>query len=398
MKIGVMWKWLQLLVVVLVAFSVGAISQCRADDDQVEMQLRNHSWSYTPQWTPGGRTLILGRSDRLYSLDTTTGELAMISRPSRGTPELLERDYSPRVSPDGTRIAYTTHRFITDGYYSYDIAVSNIDGDSSEQLTPSTADDINPSWSPDGSRIAFLSGRDWKASPSTPYHGRFNLFTVTDDGSNVVSVAPGIELMEGLFVWSPDGEKLAFIGQIEHIERSVYKFSLYIAAADGSGIEIVWDGFFEGSIKPKSATFPLLAWSPDGSQIAISIPAQAIYVIDATGSVPRKLAEVQVQYGLFWTRIGREVLYFDYSAVWAVPIDGNSPYKRWETENPSDSLRFLRGTGSDLRLSMSPDGNRIAVYSAPKVNSATLGIIDLDGSVTQLIEASDWPDFNPDFN
>ena len=92
------------------------------------------------------------------------------------------------------------------------------------------------------------------------------------------------------------------------------------------------------------------------------------------------------------------MLYFDSSAVWAVPIDGNSPYKRWETENPSDSLRFLRGKGSDLRLSMSPDGNRIAVYYAPKVNSATLGIIDLDGSVTQLIEASDWPDFNPDFN
>ena len=384
-------RWLQLLIVVLVASSMGQVSQCNPREENVERYFSSYSWIYTPQWTPDGQMLILGRGSSLYSLDTNTGDLARISV-ARSAPEILEMDYSPSLSPDGTRIAFTTTRFVTDGYYSYDIAVSNIDGRRAKQLTPSTAREINPLWSPDGSRIAFLSNRDTESRHS------FNLFTVRDDGSNVVSVAPGIELMQGPFVWSPDSEKLAFIGQIEHIEGGVYKFSLYIAAADGSGIEIVWEGFFEGFIKPKFATVPLLAWSPDGSQIAISIPHQGIYVMNATGSVPRKLAEVQVQYGLFWTRIRREVLYFDYSAVWAVPIDGNSPYKRWETENPSDSLRFLRGKGSDLRLSMSPDGNRIAVYSAPEVNSATLGIIDLDGSVTQLIEASDWPDFNPDFN
>ena len=377
-------RWLQLLIVVLVASSMGQVSQCNPREENVERYFSSYSWIYTPQWTPDGQMLILGRGSSLYSLDTNTGDLARISV-ARSAPEILEMDYSPSLSPDGTRIAFTTTRFVTDGYYSYDIAVSNIDGRRAKQLTPSTAREINPLWSPDGSRIAFLSNRDTESRFS------FNLFTMRDDGSNVVSVAPGIAMVDRTFAWSPDGERLAFIGQKETVQRSTYRFSLNIARADGSGIEAVWDGF-EGLEDTQ------VAWSPDGSQIAISIPAQAIYVMNATGSVPRKLAEVQVQYGLFWTRIGREVLYFDYSAVWAVPIDGNSPYKRWETENPSDSLRFLRGKGSDLRLSMSPDGNRIAVYYAPKVNSATLGIIDLDGSVTQLIDASDWPDFNPDFN
>ena len=57
------------------------------------------------------------------------------------------------------------------------------------------------------------------------------------------------------------------------VQRSTYRFSLNIARADGSGIEAVWDGF-EGLEDTQ------VAWSPDGSQIAISIPAQAIYVIE----------------------------------------------------------------------------------------------------------------------
>ena len=319
----------------------------------------------------------------------------MISREAPGTPEILERDYSPSVSPDGTRIAYTTHRFITDRHYSYDIALSDIDGNDAEQLTRSIAKDVTPSWSPDGSRITFLSDRDRTPRPKTSYYGSFNLFTMGNDGSDVVSVAPDIVVSDGPYVqfaWSPDSQRLAFIGQVELIEGSVYKFSLYIAAADGSGIEIVWDGF-EGFIKPELAISPLLAWSPDGSQIAMLVPHQGIYVIHASGGVPRKLAEVQVPRGLFWTRIGREVLHYDSSAVWAVPIDGGKPYKRWEPEGLADRLDFLHKQ-SNLHLSMSPDGNQIAVYSWPEVNIATLGIIDLDGSVIQLIEASDWPDSN----
>ena len=266
-------RWLQLLIVVLVASSMGQVSQCNPSEEDVERYFSSYHWTYTPQWTPDGQMLILGRSSSLYSLDTNTGELVALSVETSG-PDILQVDYSPSLSPDGTRIAFSTTRFVTDGYYSYDIAVADIDGRRAKQLTPSTDREINPSWSPDGSRIAFLSNRDTESR-----RGSFNLFTMRDDGSNVVSVAPGIELMEGLFVWSPDGEKLAFIGQIEHIEGSVYKFSLYIAAADGSGIEIVWEGFFEGFIDTKYATVPLLAWSPDGSQIAISIP-HASYIRD----------------------------------------------------------------------------------------------------------------------
>ena len=380
-------RWLQLLIVVLVASSMGQVSQCNPSEEEVERYFSSYRWIYTPQWTPDGQMLILGRTSSLYSLDTNTGELVALSVETSG-PDILQVDYSPSLSPDGTRIAFMTTRFVTDGYYSYDIAVSDIDGRRAKQLTPSTAREINPSWSPDGSRIAFLSNRD------TESRGSFNLFTMRDDGSHVVSVAPGIAMVDGPFAWSPDGEKLAFIGQIEHIEGNTYRFSLYIARADGSGTEFVWDGF-EGFIRPSIAVFPLMAWSPDGSQVAISNPHHGTYVIDATDAIPRRLADVQVPLGLFWTSDGEEVLYFSKGVIHAIPVDGGTPYVRLDLVDQRRSGGFMDGT---LYVSASPDRTKLAAYSNPRVNVASLGIIDLDGSVTQLIEASDWPDYIPDFN
>ena len=382
-------RWLQLLIVVLVASSMGQVSQCNPSEEDVERYFSTYH-GYTPQWTPDGQMLILGRSSNLYSLDTNTGELVALSVETSG-PDILQVDYSPSLSPDGTRIAFSTTRFVTDGYYSYDIAVADIDGRRAKQLTPSTAREINPSWSPDGSRIAFLSNRDTESR-----RGSFNLFTMRDDGSNVVSVAPGIAMVDGPFAWSPDGDKLAFIGQIELLEGNMYRFSLYIARADGSGTEFVWDGF-EGFIKPSLAVFPLMAWSPDGSQIAISNPHHSTYVINATDGIPRKLANAVSPRGLFWTADGEEILYFSkgVGVIHAIPVDGGTPYVRLDLVDQRRSGGFMDGT---LYVSASPDRTRIASYSNPRDNVASLGIIDLDGSVTQLIEASDWPDYSPDFN
>ena len=101
---------------------MGQVSQCNPSEEDVERYFSSYSWIYTPQWTPDGQMLILGRSSSLYSLDTNTGELVnYLSK--RRAPGILQVDYSPSLSPDGTRIAFTTTRFVTDGYYSYDIAV-----------------------------------------------------------------------------------------------------------------------------------------------------------------------------------------------------------------------------------------------------------------------------------
>ncbi|HCU21954.1 MAG TPA: hypothetical protein DF698_03505, partial [Candidatus Atribacteria bacterium] len=50
----------------------------------------------------------------------------------------------PCWSPDGTKIAFTSHR---DG--NNDIFTMNVDGSNFRNLTRNPADDTDPTWSPD---------------------------------------------------------------------------------------------------------------------------------------------------------------------------------------------------------------------------------------------------------
>ena len=61
---------------------------------------------------------------------------------------------SPRWSPDGKRIAFTSNR---DG--NYEIYVMNADGSGQRNLTQHRAQDNYAAWSPDSKRIAFISNR-----------------------------------------------------------------------------------------------------------------------------------------------------------------------------------------------------------------------------------------------
>ena len=64
-------------------------------------------------------------------------------------------DREPRISPDGTTIAFASDRAFKG---SYDIWTVNIATGALKQITSSDADEFEPTWSPDGTSLAFVSG------------------------------------------------------------------------------------------------------------------------------------------------------------------------------------------------------------------------------------------------
>jgi Tol biopolymer transport system component len=101
-------------------------------------------------------------------------------------------DFSPRFSPDGSTIVFSSDR---DG--NNEIYVIGVDGTGLSRLTSSPGKDLDPSFSPDGSNIVFDSDRD----------GPVAIFTMDVDGSDPVNLSKPIRPGDIFPSWSPDGRR-----------------------------------------------------------------------------------------------------------------------------------------------------------------------------------------------
>lgn len=182
----------------------------------------------------------------------------------------------PRMTPDGTRVFFAVSRANTQDD-RYDRAIWIHDGDSARQFTSGPSDWM-PRVSPDGTRLAFLRIPEDKKIPQVAVMpidgGEARLLTDFEFG------------VEGL-EWSPDGSKLAVVGvtpteeweELDDDERGrrprritsmPYKFDnrgwthdrrrhLWIVNLDSDEPRCVTEGDWD-ELSP--------AWSPDGSKLA----------------------------------------------------------------------------------------------------------------------------------
>lgn len=106
----------------------------------------------------------------------------------RVTDEPGMHDQSPRLSPDGSTVAFTSER----GGWNEAYLVSR-DGTSLKRITSDAADFSSLDWSPDGQRLAATRTR----------HGVSDLVTVAVDSGEVQALAAGGEW--GASQWATDG-------------------------------------------------------------------------------------------------------------------------------------------------------------------------------------------------
>ncbi|MCS7220001.1 MAG: cellulase family glycosylhydrolase [Anaerolineae bacterium] len=149
-----------------------------------------------------------------------------------------EVDWDPAVSPDGTRIAFTSWRA-----GQADIWLMNTDGSELRRLTDHPADDYAPAWSPDGRALAFVSERAGNQD--------IFLLDVTTGAVRPLVQTPRAERDPA---WSPDGKRLAFVG----IDAESGWQRLWIVTTDGLGPTPLTNW-------PIHASSPL--WLPDGKSL-----------------------------------------------------------------------------------------------------------------------------------
>jgi TolB protein len=126
-----------------------------------------------------------------------------------------------------------------------------------------------PAWSPDGKRIAFMGQGGTGGGSGSP---GYEIFVMNADGSGLerLTTAPG---EDGWPAWSRDGSAIAFSSTRDDHEllgSDGPLFDVYVMKADGSDQRKVTEEFGQ-----------FLTWSPDGAFVLVSPGG---YVIRPDGS------------------------------------------------------------------------------------------------------------------
>jgi serine/threonine-protein kinase len=250
---------------------------------------------------------------------------------------------SPRLSPDGQRLAVAIHG-TNPGLWLYELARGTLTRLGSSPIV------LLPTWTADGKRVTFGS------APNGP----LNIYWMPADGSGPAEGLATSEHMQFPNSWSPDGHVLAF----SEVDRT-------------TGWHI-WMLSPEGERKPRlfsqtPANEGGAMFSPDGRWLAYESDESGrheIYVRPVPG--PGGKVQISTDGGTepVWARNGRELFYRNGDKMMAVAIETKATFAAAKPKLLFEGHYEAGLYAFQPNYDISPDGQRFLMIKASEQESA----------------------------
>ena len=258
---------------------------------------------------------------------------------------------------------------------SWRIYVMNADGSEVNALSPEGVEDTAPIWSPDGQKIAFVSQRD----------GNRDIYVMGADGQNAVNITrhPADDWTPS---WSPDGARLAF---------SSFRtggWEIFVVEMDCLPVpETCPDRLTQITFDDNANILPV--WSPDGSRFAFNSKASGnwdIYTMAVNGADIRQVTtDPENDLSPTWSPDGSQIAFESNRdgnvEVYVVNADGSGAPRN------ISNLSWANDHGP----AWTPDGQQLIFYSNREGNW-DLFATSLDGqTVVTLTQTSERDEQTP---
>jgi dipeptidyl aminopeptidase/acylaminoacyl peptidase len=307
-------------------------------------------WAGEPRITPDGTTVAysvgwIDRDENTYRSAIWTVRVDG-SAPPRQLTSGKKADGSPRWSPDGTRLAFTSNR---DGDQKQ-LYVLPLSGGEPVCLTELKEDATEPVWSPDGTRIAFCARvpdpayeeeDDKKRLPRRFTRHRYKLdsvgwvgdrrthvFVVPADGSGEATQLTDGDFEDSGPAWSPDSRTIAFASARDDDWDVQLQQQIWVVGTDGGGLRRV-------TPEDDHDWYEAPSWSPDGASIACRTSQggfdrprhDQVAIVDASSGERRVLTDaLDLQCGPYPD--AREPVWDGESLLFSVEDHGNVHVRR----------------------------------------------------------------------